>query len=249
MNPAERACDRCAHDRAWLIRPVRERSRLMVVEIVPVDLLADTPEKQLGWYEALVCAKCGHAILWARDYQGQRSQAEQAGCLDCESRSAWLIAEAPDADQYASGPMRVQLAPYKLKPSMLLSRGGWRAGFAVSVCAGCGRASWRCRPDQKFEEDVGRGETSPRACVRCAGPQLLVSLRDQEFQDSHERAVQRQRTLIFERSRGHFVVDVCLACQTVEWYGDDLDELTEDAKGGVSLIQRGVASSDGGPYR
>lgn len=221
----------------------------MVVEIVPVSVATDTPEQQLGWYEAVVCAQCGYAIFWARDYRPQRAQTRDAGCVDCESLKAWMIDEAPDADQFASGPMRVQLAPYKLKPSMLLTRGGWRANLAVSVCAGCGRASWKCRPDQKFDEDVAKGETSPRACVRCKGQQLLVSLRDREFQDVHERAVQRQSWLGFERGRGRFVADVCLGCRTVEWYGADLDELEEDPEAGVSLLQRGGARSDGGPYR
>jgi hypothetical protein len=253
VNAAEQTCRRCGHDRAWLLRPVREtHGHVMVVEIVPVPSDAKVAEYALGTYEALVCAQCGHTILWARDYRPERAAAPtDDACPDCGDALGWTIAEAPDADEFRAARMRVKLAPNRLKPSLLLSRGGWNASLSVRICRSCARSRWKCRPDPASPDDVADGVTSARPCGDCGSDQWRVELHDQQFQATFNRAIALDRVFGFERARGRFVADICRRCLSVDWFGESLAELKPSPASGVTLIARAdrAPGKQHGPYR
>ena len=145
--------------------------------------------------------------------------------------------------------------PATLLPSV--SRGGWQANLSARICRGCGAGAWACVPDAvHYPEDFDDGKASPRACVRCQGPQWLVALED-VLDQGDQRSVSPRRVTNETRfwildfgGGGRFVGDVCKRCLTFEWYGLELDKLRENPKRGVSRLVRGLPAGGGsGPYR
>jgi hypothetical protein len=248
-------CRRCGQKSAWLLRPVREMDG-----IVPVETHGrDKAFTRLGWYEAVVCAGCGNAQFWARDYQPERAPQAMDGCLDCGGTSGWRVDEAPDLQTETSARrIPLKLAPLRFKLSLLFGGSGWQGTLAVNVCARCSAAAWFCRPEAVVDpDDLGEKPLSPRACSRCQGAQTLVPLRDDSPHGedaTYERAVVADRREGFFgyalKRFGRFEVDVCRQCFAVDWHATNLDELREDPHLGVSKIERGPFDDGGrGPYR
>lgn len=150
-------CGRCGHKSAWLLRPVREHDGIMPVEVR--NSLGATVER-VGWYEAVVCAGCGWAQFWARDYEPFAAAATIPACLECGGASGWTIAEASDiTSPDTTAPIFVELAPRKRNAR--LSPLGWRGILAVRICGQCAAASWFCRPEVAYAFDLEAPQRSP----------------------------------------------------------------------------------------
>jgi hypothetical protein len=252
MSLADEPCRRCRHGRAWLLRPVRERGGGPSLPVEVTRAVAADAYDYHGWYEAIVCAGCGHTSWWARDFHPERAPAVGEPCPDCAATSAWNVDEAMEIFDSDPMVMKVRLARTRWKLSLMLGGSGWNATLAARVCSRCGATAWSCRPEPVYREDIDDGVASPRRCVRCQGPQWHVELSD-HFVDQREepRAVAvAQVAWFFEEVRGRFVGDVCQSCFSLDWYAIHLEQLYEDQKAGVFLIDRAPRDDGaGGPYR
>ena len=217
-------CARCHQAAAWLISPVREHQQVMAVEaqLVTGDFLGES--RYQGQYTALICAGCGDTGLWAYGYAPARAPVAHRACSDCGDTRAWIIAEAPDRDERRPTRLRVRLAPR------------WFGTLGVAICAGCGRASWSCAPDDVFVEERDGGTASPRPCRHCGEPRLRGPLYDQYLDDHYPRTVAPSYAVGLDGARGRFVADTCLGCREVEWVATGLEELDDDAAVGVQRV-------------
>ena len=249
-------CRRCGHKRAWLLRPVREHDGVMPVE---ARVTAGGAVELVGWYEAAVCAGCGWAQFWAHDYAPSGAAAPIPACLECDAVSGWTIAEASDVlSAHATTSISIHLAPRK-QPTARFLTVDWTGVLAVRICAQCAAASWFCRPDLASAANLDEPPPSPRTCRRCQSPQISSQLEDWSAGGSDIRDLARHRAIaaghgaglfrLLGKHMGRFELDVCRHCFSVEWHGVELSAMRENARLGVSRLERGASEGDSGPYR
>jgi predicted nucleic-acid-binding Zn-ribbon protein len=253
-------CRKCGGGKLWNVRSVKESGEDLSVTLRKENGGPKTIRKSLlglqvtvnewttgfvvgnGRFELLVCAACGYAEWFARDFAtdvaGISAGSAPRPCPECAQSACWYVAEAMERDGFTVDRLRVLRKGF---PKF------WSEGsFSLRICQSCGRTDWIAREMAHVEPSPGHGLTRLyRDCPACKAPSIL---RVQRVKESAGELHLEHRKTLFNRERGGLALELCPACGDTTWLGVDLDDLVEDAKAGVALLERPPVPQ-GGPYR
>jgi predicted nucleic-acid-binding Zn-ribbon protein len=253
-------CRKCGGGKLWNVRSVKESGEELGVTLRKVDGGAkEVPKKFFGvqvmateWtmgfvvgngrFELLVCAACGYTEWFARDFSpdapGISPGRAPRACPECSQSACYDVAEAMERDGLTVDRLRVLRKGF---PKF------WSEGsFSLRICQGCGRTDWIVREMAHVEPSPNHGLM--RLHQPCGGCNAPTIMRVQRVKESAGELHLEHRESLFHRRRGGLALELCAACGDTTWLGLDLDELVEDPKAGVSLLERPPVPQ-GGPYR
>jgi len=182
-----------------------------------------------GVLSTCVCAGCGYTVWYAAAAHGPVAIGHP--CSDCGSIELATAGEL--REEHGWTPIHIALGHGRLE---------------LAVCRVCTRLRFTAQdiPMRDFAWADGVCRWCGAFCVQSRDP-----VDERVMWGLHRPLpVAYHHGLFGEHRRGRFALRICRGCGDTEWRAEHLDELREDARAGVRLLERKAAVGEqGGPYR